>query len=58
MEIAAKQENTHIGMWPDEFELFYLGEFDVIQGKFMPLDKPEFICCARDLIKVGVSKSK
>lgn len=41
---------------PEDFELYYLGEFDGKTGIFSPCKVPEFICRGSDLVGVNYEK--
>lgn len=43
------QPGTHINLFPSDFGLYHLGEFDDINGTFNMLEKPAFIMSASEL---------
>lgn len=45
-----------ISFAPDDYELYYLGEFDGKSGIFSPVKVPEFICRGSDLVGVAYEK--
>jgi len=44
------EPKTTINQFPDDFQVFQIGEFDDSNGKIKPLQNPELICSAADLI--------
>lgn len=41
---------------PDDFELYYLGEFDAKTGQWKPLKVPEFVVRGSELVGVHYEK--
>lgn len=37
------EPNNQVSMYPDDFDLYYLGDFDDNTGKTKPLDTPQHI---------------
>ena len=35
------ENNSFINQFPEDFDLYYIGQFDDNTGKFQPLDSPE-----------------
>lgn len=52
----AADEKTMISTYPEDFDLFYVGEFDDETGKFVPLDTPSHIMKALDAQKLNNPK--
>nr|WAE43452.1 MAG: nonstructural protein [Microviridae sp.] len=46
---ATNSDQSIIFEYPEDFELFYLGSFDIISGAITPLATPEFIINALSL---------
>lgn len=44
---ACQDEKTALYKTPEDFSLWYVGEFDQQTGNFMPLETPKKICDAR-----------
>lgn len=40
---ASKDPNTNISKYPEDFDLYCVGEFDNLTGKIKPLDTPQHI---------------
>lgn len=36
-------EKSRINIYPDDFDLYYLGEFDDVKGTYYPLQNPELL---------------
>lgn len=47
---VAKDTTKQIGQYPEDYDLFYLGEYDDTDGKLHPLDSPSHIIKAVDSI--------
>jgi len=45
----ARDEKSTISKYPEDYDLYYLGEYDNIHGKLFPLDTPEHIVKAANL---------
>jgi hypothetical protein len=43
---AAADPKTTIHQYPEDFDLWYLGDFDENSGKLLPCDSPQHICNA------------
>lgn len=43
---ACKDEKTHLSKHPEDFSLYFLGEFDPNLGEFKPEPQPKHICDA------------
>lgn len=44
-------EKSQPGMYPQDYDLYYLGEYDDQTGKLVPLDSPQHIIQAIHLVK-------
>lgn len=44
-------EKSFINAYPDDFDLYYLGEFDTIKGLYQPLKSPEHIMKAVQVLE-------
>lgn len=47
---AVQDEKSSICKFPEDYDLYFLGEFDDTTGKYMPLDTPQHIVKAIQLI--------
>ena len=47
----ANDDGTTVGKHPEDYDLYYLGKFDDNSGKFEPVDSPEHIVKAVNLVK-------
>lgn len=56
--LAACNENTKIGAFPHDFELFELGYMDNVNGKLVSLDTPKFIINAQSAIALNRKMDK
>lgn len=45
-----KDEKSTVNKYPEDYDLYYLGEYDNIRGVFKPLDTPQHIAKAAALI--------
>lgn len=45
--MAVTDQKLHLAKFPEDYELFCLGEFDDISGKFTIYDNPKFIISAQ-----------
>lgn len=45
-QMSAENPKTSINRWPQEFSLYYLGQFDQTNAKFTMLETPEHVCSA------------
>lgn len=43
--------NTHIGKYPDDYDLYHIGEFNMETGKFRSTDTPMHIVKGVQLVK-------
>lgn len=50
------EDHTLLGFAPDDFELYYIGDFDSNTGAMRPLAMPEFV--VRGIELVGVKHEK
>lgn len=48
---AADPQKSKIAAYPEDYDLFWIGEYDSATGKFKPLDAPQHIVKAVDLIR-------
>lgn len=48
-DLASKQD-TFIHKYPEDYDLYFLGEFDDSSGKYQPLDAPQHMIKAVQLI--------
>lgn len=46
---AVNDPKSTLNLYPEDFDLYYLGEFDNVTGKIQPLDSPSHICKAVNL---------
>jgi len=46
-----QDKQTNVGQFPEDFDLYHLGEFDNITGKYEPLETPRHIVKAVNLVK-------
>lgn len=44
----AKDDKTQVGQYPEDFDLFYIGDYEDNSGKVSPLDTPQHIMKALD----------
>lgn len=51
----ASNEKTSIGQHPEDFDLYYLGEFDDQTGKFQPTDSPQHVVKAAHVVRAPAS---
>lgn len=47
---VAKDEKTSIGKHPEDFDLYFLGDYDPREMKIIPLDQPKLIIGAAELL--------
>lgn len=47
---AAMDEKTTLSKYPEDYDLYYLGEYDDNSGKLIPKDTPEHIMKAVDAL--------
>jgi len=47
----AKDDKTQVGQHPEDFDLYYLGDYDDNSGKMAPQDTPHHIAKASDAIQ-------
>jgi hypothetical protein len=38
---SVNDEKTMLNKYPEDFDLYYMGEYDNTEGKFAPLDTPQ-----------------
>lgn len=48
---AVNDEKTQLHKYPEDFDLYYLGEFDTNNGTFQSLDTPQHVIKAVQCIK-------
>lgn len=46
----ANNKDTFIAKYPEDYDLYWLGEFDDQSGKYMPLDTPQHMIKAIQVI--------
>lgn len=46
-----RDEKSMVAMYPEDYDLYYLGDWDDVSGKFEPLDTPQHIVKAVQVIK-------
>ncbi len=51
-----QQKESVINQYPEDFQVFELGEFNDSTGKMIGYQQPNFICTAADLISVDLQK--
>nr|WAE43431.1 MAG: nonstructural protein [Microviridae sp.] len=49
----AKDSHTVLGEFPEDFEVFYIGEFDEQSGKLTGLQNPEFLTSVKALTELS-----
>lgn len=49
LHTATRDSESQIHQFPEDFQLFEMGEFDDITGKLIPLDRPKLIVTAMSL---------
>lgn len=52
LSMAVNETGNLISFAPNDFELYFVGTFNTCTGFVSPVDLPEFICRADDLIGV------
>lgn len=57
---ACNDEKTMIAKYPEDFDLYYIGEYDDNKGQFKPIDTPQHILKAIACIakKQNLSEAK
>ena len=46
---AAMDDKSSINKYPEDFDLYFLGEFDDVEGKIIPLDSPQHLIKAANI---------
>lgn len=49
---AMRDSNSVFGKFPEDYELWFIGEWEPNTARFSGLDQPEFVCVGADLLKV------
>lgn len=49
-------KTTMIGMYPEDFELYYLGDYEEVTARFNMLEQPKFIVAGIQLAKKEEAK--
>lgn len=50
-EASMLSPDSHVSMFPQDFALYKLGAFDQGNGELIPLQEPERICTATDIMR-------
>lgn len=50
-ESSLKDKQSNIAMYPQDYKIYYLGDFDKSSGKFTSLNEPQFLNNATDFLK-------
>lgn len=56
--IAANEPKGNYFQFPDDFALVELGSFDASTGTISPLERMNFLCTARELLKPNASEAQ
>lgn len=51
-QATIQKADTMLAAYPEDFNLYLLGEFDDNSGIIVPMEKPEYVCPALDFVKV------
>lgn len=54
--VAASDENTKIGRFPEDFQLYLLAEVDTVTGVVVPVEPPKFLISAVDAVRSSHKK--
>ena len=52
LHLAANDSRSDIAMFPDDFALYCLGEFNINDGVITPFAPIKFVCEAASLVKI------
>lgn len=56
--LACNDEKSMLSKFPEDYDLYYLGEFEDKSGKFKPLDTPQHMLKAVHAVKVELSRGQ
>lgn len=45
------KEQSKIAMYPEDYDLYFLGDYDDVTGKMIPLDTPQHVLKAVNAVK-------
>lgn len=50
-EINNDPTKSNIAQHPDDYDLYLIGHYDEVEGRLMPLDRPDLVVRGKDLIR-------
>jgi hypothetical protein len=51
LQVLANDKNTTVGIFPDDFELYHIGEYDTQSGRVKMFEKYTFVTSAKSLVR-------